>query len=149
MNEFKPEEGDRVLVGWVEDEVDNERIYLYTNSRGKFVCVYEGDEEAYKKNKTNYTVITTWPYIKPLLPPPKPKLPEFIDGDPIIVWDSGGRKGIRIVCDVIEDGSVGCYHSGAFESEPPHLTPIIWSNYKPLPNYNYGDRKVWGSEDDK
>jgi hypothetical protein len=79
-------------------------------------------------------------------PPPKLKLPEFIEGDPVIVWDFGGRKFIRIVCSVAEDGRVECYHEGLFESKSPYLMPITWNNYKPLPNYDYGNRRVWGVE---
>jgi hypothetical protein len=144
MDEFKPQEGERILVGHTAGRIEHERIYVYTDKQGRFVCVEDGFEKYYLNNLANYRSIS-WPYAKPM----PPKLPEFIDGDPIIVWDLGGMKVIRIVCGVEEDGNIKCYHDGSFESVPPYLMPIVWPNYEPLPNYDYGDRKVWGSEDNK
>ena len=139
MDKFSPKEGDRILVGWVDDEIDNERTYLYTNNAGSFVCVESTFEKEYRKGADTYTVIA-WPYAKPL----PPKIPEFIKGDPVIL-DIDGLEGIRIVNRVDEDGMIWCFPEGMLSGT--HCTP--WNRYKPLPNYDYGNRKVWGAEDNK
>jgi hypothetical protein len=140
--EFDPKEGDRILVGWTEDKIDYERTYIYTDKRGKFICVDSANEAQYRKG--NYYVAQSWLCAKPL----PPKLPEFIQGDPIIVWGGESAEYIRIVDHVDGNGNVKCFADGAFHNFP--LTPSIdWSHYKPLLNYNYGSRDVWGSEDKK
>jgi hypothetical protein len=72
-------------------------------------------------------------------------LPEFIRGDPVIVWvcDKNTER-IRIVHSLAEDG-IRCFWDGLLNSWMP---PILHQHYKPLPNYDYGGRNVWGSEDD-
>jgi hypothetical protein len=71
--EFKLKEGDRILVGWVEDEIDSERTYLYTDRAGRFVCVESTFEKEYQRGVDTYTVVA-WPYAKP--PLPKKLIPE-------------------------------------------------------------------------
>jgi hypothetical protein len=141
--EFNPQEGDKILVS-VDRSLLLPRIFLYMDRHGRCACVHSDDDEIYNNGSLRFRVVI-WPYAKPL----PAKLPEFVQGDPVIVWDLGGRKLIRIVCSVTEDGKVECYHEGSFESVPPYLMPIVWCNYKPLPGYDYGGRDVWGSENKK
>jgi hypothetical protein len=142
--EFNPQEGDRILVGLTKDRIDCERIYIHTDRRGTFVCVEDGFEKLYLDNAKNYRAIS-FPYAKPM----PQKLPEFIQGDPVVVWIYGNRnaKWLRIVHSVSEDGSIKCFHTGTIYD--PESRPIPYSCYKPLPNYDYGGRDVWGSEDKK
>jgi hypothetical protein len=135
MSEFNPKEGDWILAG---DGRFSSRIFLYIGIDGRYVCVHEADEVSYQRGYEEFRV-RAWPCAKPL---PK-KLPEFIQGDPVIVCEKGGRKLIRIVYDVLEDGKIRCYRDGAFKSTPPCSMPITWPNYKPLPNYVYGSRDVF------
>ena len=89
MNEFKPQEGDRILVGWFENEIDTERTYLYTNKAGRFVCVESTFEKEYRKGADTYTVIA-WPYAKPLplkVPAPEERLKRIAQ----IIWDAANR----------------------------------------------------------
>jgi hypothetical protein len=137
--EFKPKEGDRILVGISKDRIDNEITYLYTDKHGRFICVHPACEKKYRVGDECYAV-QVWPSAKPL----PPKIPEFIDGDPIIVWDEKSNYYIRIV-HKITGSEVICYCSGAMAGP---LSPP-WQNYKPFPGYDYGGRDVWGSEDKK
>jgi len=135
--EFKPQEGDSILVGWTEDKIDYERTYIYTDKRGKLICVDSAYEAQYRDGN-NY-VSASWPCAKPLSPK---KLPEFIKGDPIVVWGQDGTELIRIVDHVAENGAVKCFNDGGFYNQP--LTPSVgWAHYKPLPNYDYGGRNVF------
>ena len=137
MNEFKPEEGDRILVG-NKRPLLSERTFVYINRHGRYMCVHIGDEKIYNGNKRGFFRVAPWLIAKP-------KLPEFIQDDPIIVWNEEAHESsecIRIVHKITEFGAI-CYCSGALEG--PESQP--WPNYKPLPNYDYGDRKVWRSED--
>jgi hypothetical protein len=141
MNEFKPEEGDRILAA-DRPQLFYEHIFLYISNDGRYMCVYLGDEEIYNNGCGGFRVMP-WRLAKPL----PPKLPEFIERDPIIVWRTrGGVKFLRVVEKMLESGSVKCFGDGAISKIMGNCT---WENYKPLPNYNYGDRKVWGSEDNK
>jgi hypothetical protein len=145
MSEFKPKEGDRILVGNTEPLV-SERIFLYIDRHGRYMCVHANDEKIYNGNQIGSFRVIHWLLAKPLTP--KQKLPEFIDGDPVIVWGPDGKEHIRIVYDVIENGSVRCYPEGESQLEHTDFIRITWSNYKPLQNYYYGNsRRVWGSED--
>jgi hypothetical protein len=143
MNEFKPKEGDRILVGGSKTTIDKERIYLFTDRYGWFVCISYGMEEKYQDGKGRYQV-AIWPCAKPL----PPKLPEFIEGDPVIVWGghNGSTKFLRVVDEVLKTGHIKCFGNGATSEACGFCS---WGHYKPLPNYDYGGRKVWGSEDNK
>lgn len=141
MNEFNPKEGDWVIVGMTADSLCNERIFAYKNKHGSYMCVHGDDGEEYIQGCCFR--VTPWPYAKPL---PPPKLPQFIEGDPIIVWvhDKSTERTL-IVHSVTEDG-IKCFWDGRID---PYAMPLLYPCYKPLPNYNYGNRKVWGSEDNK
>jgi hypothetical protein len=67
------------------------------------------------------------------------KILEFIDGDPVIVWRDSSQEYVRVFHSYADDGGVECY------TEYPKT--YTWSNCKTLPNYDYGGRKIWGSED--
>jgi len=142
--EFKPKEGERILVGEVKYAIHHERIFLYVDRNGLCVCVHHEDAEIYNSGSSQFRVVV-WTYAKPI----PPKLPEFIQGDPIIVWMYNNRKTkwLRIVHSVVNDGSVKCFHTGPIYD--PESRPIPYSCYKPLPDHDYGGRDVWGSEDKK
>jgi hypothetical protein len=131
MNEFSPKEGDRILVGNTEPLL-SERIFLYIDRHGRYMCVHANDEKIYDGNKIGSFRVIHW-----LLA--KPKILEFIDGDPVIVWRDSSQEYVRVFHSYADDGGVECY------TEYPKT--YTWSNCKPLPNYDYGVRKVWGSED--
>jgi hypothetical protein len=63
---FKPKEGDWILVGATEGEVCKERIYLFIDKHGGFVCVSEGHESNYLNRKGVLTY--SWPYARPMQP---------------------------------------------------------------------------------
>jgi hypothetical protein len=137
--EFKPEKGDRILVG-VDRSLMVSRIFLYMDRHGRCACVHSDDEEIYNNGSLRFRIVI-WPYAKSL----PPKLPEFIEGDPIIVWRTcDGVKFLRVVDRVLESGSVKCFGDGALSRIKGNCT---WENYNLLPGYDYGGRDVWGSED--
>jgi hypothetical protein len=131
--EFKPKEGDRILVGWIGDQIDYERTYIYTDKRGKLICVDSAYEAQYREG--NDYVAQSFPYAKPL-PPKLP--PEFVQGDPVIVCSASGKRHIRIVDSTTEDGHLMCYSNGRFSG-----STTGYSHYKPFPGYNYGGRNVF------
>jgi hypothetical protein len=137
MDKFNPKEGDRILVGWSEDKINEERTYLFTDKNGMFFCVAYDYEVLYLEGKYKYHAVS-WPYAKPL----PSKLPEFIDGDPVVVWGASEKEHIRIVDSTNEDGRLMCYSNGRFSG-----STTGYSHYKPFHNYDYGGRDVWGSED--
>jgi hypothetical protein len=139
--EFNPKEGDRILVGGSKDRIDNKRIYIHKDKRGRFVCVDSAYEDQYKEGN-NYAS-SSWPYAKPL----SSNLPEFIQGDPVIVWGPDDIEYIRIVDYVGKNGAVKCFNGGELCNRIS--PPTGWAHYKPLTNYDYGGRNVWGSEDKK
>jgi hypothetical protein len=61
--DFKPKEGETILTGWSEDEMENTSIYLFTDADGRFVCVHGLYEKEYRTRKCGYLAIA-WPYAK-------------------------------------------------------------------------------------
>jgi hypothetical protein len=86
---FNPREGDRILVGWEEDKISMERIHIYTDKHGMFVCADGNYEDEYRESK-NY-IAQAFPYAKPLPPkallPPKERLKRIAQ----IIWDVDNR----------------------------------------------------------
>jgi hypothetical protein len=72
-----------------------------------------------------------------------PLHPEFAYGDPVIVWKYQGLECIRIVHSVAEDNSINCLNQGALLGT--RYTP--WPYYRPLQQYDYGGRRVWGRDE--
>jgi len=132
--EFKPQEGDRILAS-ADLSLFASRIFLYMDRHGRCACVHSDDEEIYNGGSLRFRIVI-WPCAKPL----PPKLPEFIQGDPVIVGvDDKSTERIRVVHSVTEDG-IKCFWDGLLNS---WVTPILHHHYKPLPNYNYGRRNVF------
>jgi hypothetical protein len=125
---FRPQEGERVLVSLSNSAVCEERIFVYINKAGIYMCVHVDDEDCYENGEgCGCFRVSGWTSAKPL--PPK-KLPEFIKGDPVVVWGPDGTELIRIVDHVAEDCTVKCLTVG-------------WAHYRPLKNYDYGGRNVF------
>jgi hypothetical protein len=130
--EFNPQEGDRILVG-VDRSLLLPRIFLYMDRHGRCACVHSDDEEIYNNGSLRFRIVI-WPCAKPM----PPKLPEFIQGDPVIVWGASGKEHIRIVDSTTEDGHLMCYNKGRFSG-----STTGYSHYKPFLGYNYGRRNVF------